>query len=266
MRRPIVSPCDALHRERLVPVDVAEVLDGARRGDACGDRGLEHLELLLERQRVAVDHADARAAHEQLACRRRGRPPRPPSTRRPRAGAPTRSGRASPRAPLSLRQFGNGTQRGGIPRRDEQRRRARLAPGGQPLGDPLLRPDERDLVDERVRHRGDRVALLARRGRDPGSSAPRPRSRSARRARCRSSCRARPCRRCTARSTASARRAPPARRRAAPPGRSARCRSRRARTLIGKISRARSGEKKSGIQPSAISNASSTAFGHIDAR
>jgi hypothetical protein len=36
--------------------------------------------------------------------------------------------------------------------------------------------------------------------------------------------------------------------------------------FIGKISRARSGWKKSGIHPSAISNASSTDFGPIDAR
>ena len=198
--------------------------------------------------------------------RRRGRPPTPPSTRRPRAGAPTRSGRASPRAPLSLRQFGNGTQRGGIARRDEQRRRARLAERVQPLGDALLRADERDLVDEVVRHRGDRLALLPVEVEILDLRAPRPRTRSARRARCRSSCRARPSRRCRARSTPSARRAPPARRRAAPPGRSARCRSRRARRSSGR-SRARApAEKKSGIQPSAISNASSTDFGPIDAR
>ena len=58
---------DELHRERLVPVDVAQVRDRPRRANARGDRRLEHVELLLERQRVAVDHAHACSTHEQLA-------------------------------------------------------------------------------------------------------------------------------------------------------------------------------------------------------
>ena len=43
MRRPIVSPCDALHRERLAAVDVAEVgdrLGHAHAGLAGGDEQL----------------------------------------------------------------------------------------------------------------------------------------------------------------------------------------------------------------------------------
>ena len=48
-------------------VDVPEVRDRARRANAGGDRGLEHLKLLLERQRVAVDHPHACSTHKQLA-------------------------------------------------------------------------------------------------------------------------------------------------------------------------------------------------------
>src|SRR5437764_9780011 len=56
---------DPLHGERLAAADLAEVHDGPRRADAGGDGRLEHVELLLERERVAMDHADARAPHEQ---------------------------------------------------------------------------------------------------------------------------------------------------------------------------------------------------------
>ena len=59
---------DELHRERLPPVDVTEVRDRPRRAHACGDGGLEHAELLLERQRVAMDHPHSGSAHEQLAA------------------------------------------------------------------------------------------------------------------------------------------------------------------------------------------------------
>ena len=74
----------ALHRERLMPVDVAEILDGTRRGDAGGDAALEHTELLLERERVAVDHADGSATDEER--RAVGEIDGPASLGAPRAG------------------------------------------------------------------------------------------------------------------------------------------------------------------------------------
>ena len=43
---------DALHRERLAPAELAEVRDGPRHADAGRVRGLEHVELVLERERV----------------------------------------------------------------------------------------------------------------------------------------------------------------------------------------------------------------------
>jgi hypothetical protein len=58
---------DAHHRDCLPPVDIAQVRDRTRRADARCDGGFEHLELLLERQGVAMDHPHAGAAHEQFA-------------------------------------------------------------------------------------------------------------------------------------------------------------------------------------------------------
>src|SRR5262249_60450621 len=46
--------------------------------------------------------------------------------------------------------------------RYEQRRDGRLAPRGEPVADPLARTDQRDLVDERIRYRGDGFTALAR--------------------------------------------------------------------------------------------------------
>ena len=58
------------------------------------------------------------------------------------------------------RELGEGSQRLGLLRRDEQRRGSGLPPGVEALGEALLRPDERDLVDERIGHRGRGVALV----------------------------------------------------------------------------------------------------------
>src|SRR5215211_3007292 len=58
---------DALHRERLVTADFAQVEDRPRRANARGDGRLEHVELLLERQRVSMDDSHARATDEQFA-------------------------------------------------------------------------------------------------------------------------------------------------------------------------------------------------------
>ena len=84
------------------------------------------------------------------------------------------------------------------PRSDLQRGDARLAVGGDALGDVALRPDE---VGVRQQLGGTAAAAssFAPSGRGPGSRPPRPRSRSAGRWRCRSSCRGRPSRRRTAR-------------------------------------------------------------------
>src|SRR5436190_21591739 len=52
-------------------------------------------------------------------------------------------------------------ERIGLGRADDERRHRGLPPGRQAVADPLLRPDERERVDERVGHGRGRVALLA---------------------------------------------------------------------------------------------------------
>ena len=85
----------------------------------------------------------------------------------------------------------------------EHRRHAALAPGVEPVGDPLAAA-RRARPRRRARRAPPRPRPVAcRRGTAPGPASPRPRSRSARRGRCRSSrpC-ASPCRRRRARAPA----------------------------------------------------------------
>src|SRR4051812_25494567 len=58
-------------------------------------------------------------------------------------------------------ELGQRLQRLGLRGAQDECRHGRLAPGLEPLGDPLLRPDQRDGVDELVGHRRDRFPLLA---------------------------------------------------------------------------------------------------------
>ena len=58
---------DAFHCEGFAAADLAEVRNGPRRADTRCDRSVEHLELLLECERVPMDHAHSGAPHEQLA-------------------------------------------------------------------------------------------------------------------------------------------------------------------------------------------------------
>src|SRR5512132_701131 len=53
-----------LHRERLAAAELAQVSDGPGHLDAGLERGLEHLELVLQREGSLVDHPPAGAAHE----------------------------------------------------------------------------------------------------------------------------------------------------------------------------------------------------------
>src|SRR5512132_3021172 len=53
-----------LHRERLAAAELAQVGDGPGHLDAGLERGLEHLELVLQREGSLVDHPPAGAAHE----------------------------------------------------------------------------------------------------------------------------------------------------------------------------------------------------------
>src|SRR3954468_6652576 len=55
-----------LHDERLAPLQVRDVRDRPRHSHARLVRGLQHLELVPQRERVPVDHAAPRTAHEQL--------------------------------------------------------------------------------------------------------------------------------------------------------------------------------------------------------
>ena len=54
-----------LHHERLAAVEVFDVGDRPRHGHPCLVRGLQHLELVPQREGVPVDHTAARSAHEQ---------------------------------------------------------------------------------------------------------------------------------------------------------------------------------------------------------
>ena len=92
-------------------------------------------------------------------------------------------------------------QRRRVARRDEQRRRARLAPRGDPVARSA--PSGRRARPRRRMRPAPSPPPRAgcRRETAPGSRAPPPRSRSARTDRCRSSSPARPCRRCRRRST-----------------------------------------------------------------
>src|SRR5262245_7952176 len=65
---------DQLHRERLVAAELAQVCDRVRDLDARALRRLQHLELLLERQRCRVNYAHGGASHEQGALVRLDRP------------------------------------------------------------------------------------------------------------------------------------------------------------------------------------------------
>src|SRR6266511_5095936 len=85
-----------------------------------------------------------------------------PWTRRRRAARPAPPGRRPPASPeRSQSELGARAERRLVARGNEQLGRARLAPGGQALRDPLPRADERHLVHERVGHRRGRLALLA---------------------------------------------------------------------------------------------------------
>ena len=108
--------------------------------------------------------------------------------------------------------LGECPQRLGLLRRDEKRRRARLAPRIEPSARRSLGPTS---ATSSMKASGTAAAAsrLSPRGRDPGSRARRPRIRSDTRGRCRRSARVRPSRRCTARSTASGTRVPTRRRR-----------------------------------------------------
>src|SRR5262249_34178683 len=59
------------------------------------------------------------------------------------------------------RQLGHHPHRLDFASLAEQRRHAALPPGIEARRDALAGPDQRDLVDERVRYGGDRLALLA---------------------------------------------------------------------------------------------------------
>ena len=65
---------EPLHHERLAPGEIGDVAVRARRLHARLVRRLEHRELVLERERVPVDHAAGRAAHEQPLAARVDRP------------------------------------------------------------------------------------------------------------------------------------------------------------------------------------------------
>src|SRR5437870_2285407 len=56
---------DQLHREGLAAAELAEVRDRPRHLDTAAGSGLEHQELVLEREGLLVDDAAARAADEQ---------------------------------------------------------------------------------------------------------------------------------------------------------------------------------------------------------
>src|SRR3954467_11190805 len=58
-------------------------------------------------------------------------------------------------------ELGHELDRFGLLGADDHRGDPALLPGLEPVGDALLRADERDLVDELVGHRRDGFALLA---------------------------------------------------------------------------------------------------------
>src|SRR5262249_62220039 len=58
-------------------------------------------------------------------------------------------------------QLGERLQGLGLRRAENERRHRSLAPGLEPLGDPFLRPEQRDGVDQLVGHGSDRFPLLA---------------------------------------------------------------------------------------------------------
>ena len=65
---------EPLHDERLAPGEVGDVAVRPRHLHPRLVRGPEHLELVLERERVPVDHADGGAADEQPLPARVDRP------------------------------------------------------------------------------------------------------------------------------------------------------------------------------------------------
>ena len=105
-----------------------------------------------------------------------------------KCGRVQRASRRQIRRGSSEDELGHELERLGLGGADDHRGDAALLPRLEPVGDALPRAEERDLVDQLVGHRRDRLAPSCRRGRGPGSPSPRPRSRSGTRGRCRSSC------------------------------------------------------------------------------
>src|SRR5581483_3931706 len=82
-------------------------------------------------------------------------------TRARRSSSTRCRGSRKPHSRRSARGISDDAQRRDVARRDEQRRRAALAERVESLADAFDTADERDLVDERVRHLGRRLALLS---------------------------------------------------------------------------------------------------------
>src|SRR6266511_1264477 len=59
-------PLDSFHRKGVASLDVTKVENWTRHPHACLVRGFEHAELLLECERVPMDHARESPPHEQL--------------------------------------------------------------------------------------------------------------------------------------------------------------------------------------------------------